>query len=74
MSDKFYRISIERLYNWILADEKEGKYFGPFVSGEIRDYIKELLNKNFMIRTCKKMPKNFIVKNVTLPVAQKVTG
>lgn len=28
MSDKFYRISIERLYNWIIADEKEDKLFG----------------------------------------------
>ena len=28
MSDKFHRIPIERLYNWIIADEKEGKFFG----------------------------------------------
>jgi len=30
MSDKFYRIPIERLYNWIVADEKEGKIFGLY--------------------------------------------
>ncbi len=30
MSDKFYRISIERLYNWIIAEEKEGRLFGLY--------------------------------------------
>ncbi len=30
MSDKFYRIPIERLYNWIIADEQEGKLFGLY--------------------------------------------
>ncbi|MCP5062825.1 MAG: putative selenate reductase subunit YgfK [Ignavibacteriae bacterium] len=30
MSDKFYRIPIERLCNWIVAEEKEGKIFGLY--------------------------------------------
>ncbi len=30
MSDKFYRISIERLFNWILNEEKEGRIFGIY--------------------------------------------
>ena len=30
MSDKFYRISIEQLFNWILAEEKEGRIFGLY--------------------------------------------
>ncbi|MBU0474114.1 MAG: putative selenate reductase subunit YgfK [Bacteroidetes bacterium] len=30
MSDKFYRISIERLFQWILNEEKEGKIFGIY--------------------------------------------
>ncbi len=30
MSDKFYRISIERLYQWILNEEKDGKIFGIY--------------------------------------------
>jgi putative selenate reductase len=30
MSDRFYRIPIERLFKWILADEKEGKIFGLY--------------------------------------------
>ncbi len=30
MSDKFYRISIERLFKWILNEEKEGRIFGIY--------------------------------------------
>ena len=30
MSDKFYRISIERLFNWIIQEEKEGRIFGLY--------------------------------------------
>ena len=30
MSDKFYRISIERLYKWILKEEAEGRIFGIY--------------------------------------------
>ncbi|MDA3859946.1 MAG: putative selenate reductase subunit YgfK [Melioribacteraceae bacterium] len=30
MSDKFYRISIERLFQWILNEEKEGRIFGIY--------------------------------------------
>jgi putative selenate reductase len=30
MSDKFYKIPIERLYNWILQEEKDGRIFGLY--------------------------------------------
>ena len=30
MSDKFYRISIERLFSWILKEEEEGRIFGIY--------------------------------------------
>ncbi len=30
MSDRFYRISIEKLIKWILAEEKEGRIFGIY--------------------------------------------
>jgi putative selenate reductase len=30
MSDKFYRIPIEKFFKWILAEEKEGKFFGLY--------------------------------------------
>jgi excinuclease ABC subunit C len=34
-----------------------GKLFGPFTSGEERDNLIRLLNRLFMLRTCKKLPK-----------------
>jgi excinuclease ABC subunit C len=34
-----------------------GKFFGPFVSAQERDYILQFLKKTFLLRTCKKMPK-----------------
>jgi len=30
MSDKFYRISIEQLFNWIIAEQKERRIFGLY--------------------------------------------
>lgn len=35
----------------------QGEYFGPFVSAELRDYIKDVLVKQFQLRTCRVMPK-----------------
>ncbi|MFP4523402.1 MAG: excinuclease ABC subunit UvrC [Candidatus Nanoarchaeia archaeon] len=35
----------------------KGEYFGPFVSAELRDYIKDVLVKQFQLRTCRVMPK-----------------
>jgi len=35
----------------------KGKFYGPFVSAQERDYILHFLRKTFMLRTCKKMPK-----------------
>lgn len=34
-----------------------GKFYGPFVSAQERDYILRFLRKTFTLRTCKKMPK-----------------
>ena len=34
-----------------------GKFYGPFVSAQERDYILHFLRKTFSLRTCKKMPK-----------------
>ena len=30
MSDKFYRIPIDRLFNWIINEEKLGRFFGIY--------------------------------------------
>jgi excinuclease ABC subunit C len=40
-----------------IIESNKGKFFGPFTSGEERDNLVKLLNKLFMLRTCKKMPK-----------------
>jgi len=49
--DVFPRLEIVR------SKTGKGKYFGPFISASEREYIFDFLKKNFMIRTCKKMPK-----------------
>jgi excinuclease ABC subunit C len=36
---------------------KPGRYYGPFVSGEAREYILKILRDTFQIRTCNKLPK-----------------
>jgi excinuclease ABC subunit C len=49
--EDFPRVLIARQKN------SEGKYFGPFVSAQERDYILWVLRKTFNLRTCKKLPK-----------------
>jgi excinuclease ABC subunit C len=34
-----------------------GDYYGPFVSGQQRNHLIELLKKTFKLRTCKRLPK-----------------
>ncbi|MFT4326822.1 MAG: excinuclease ABC subunit UvrC, partial [Candidatus Woesearchaeota archaeon] len=41
---------------------EEGTYFGPFVSGEARNYIYNFVNKTFKLRTCKKLPKKVCLR------------
>lgn len=36
---------------------EKGEYYGPFVSGQKRDYLIKLLRKIFKLRTCKRLPK-----------------
>ena len=40
----------------------KGKFFGPFVSGGSRDYLREFLTKTFKIRTCNKLPKKVCLR------------
>lgn len=49
--EKFPRIFIDRM------KKTKGKYFGPFVSAQERDYILRFIKKTFAIRTCKRLPK-----------------
>src|SRR4030042_3892958 len=49
--DEYPRLLIARQKN------EPGKYYGPFVSAQERDYVLWLLQKTFSLRTCKKLPK-----------------
>jgi excinuclease ABC subunit C len=42
--------------------EGSGRFFGPFVSAEQRDYIVKLLRKVFKVRTCRKLLKRACLK------------
>ncbi len=43
---------------------KSGKdLFGPFVSAQNRDYLLELINKTFKIRTCRTLPKRVCLRH-----------
>jgi len=55
----YIRITNETFPRLVVArDQREkGKYFGPFVSGQVRDDILQTLIKTFHIRTCKRLPK-----------------
>ena len=34
-----------------------GRFFGPFVSGQERDYVLQFLNRTLALRTCRRLPK-----------------
>lgn len=34
-----------------------GRFYGPFVSGQERDYVLQFLNRTMALRTCRKLPK-----------------
>jgi excinuclease ABC subunit C len=50
-NEDFPRVLIAR------GDRGRGKYYGPFISAQERDYILHFLRKTFHLRTCKKLPK-----------------
>lgn len=43
----------------LIARQKrgEGKFYGPFISAQERDYVLEFVRKTFLLRTCKKLQK-----------------
>jgi len=49
--ESFPRIQIARTKSY------KGRYFGPFISAQERDYILQFLKKTFLLRTCKRLPK-----------------
>jgi len=56
----YIRITNEDFPRILIARSKKGKgkFYGPFVSAKERDYVLRFLRKTFMLRTCKRMPKN----------------
>lgn len=60
-SKKYASIEItdEKFPRLLIARTKHGRgeFFGPFVSGQKRDYIINFLKKTFKLRTCKRLPK-----------------
>lgn len=55
----YLMITEEKYPRLLLARNKseKGRYYGPFVSADTREEVRELLIKTFKIRTCKKLPK-----------------
>jgi excinuclease ABC subunit C len=55
----YIELTREKFPRLVIARKRvsSGKYFGPFVSGTDRNYVRELIIKTFKIRTCKKFPK-----------------
>ena len=55
----YLEITDEKYPRLIIARKRKntGKYYGPFVSAQKRDYIKEHITKTFRLRTCRKVPK-----------------
>jgi excinuclease ABC subunit C len=55
----YIKITKEEFPRLLIARKKEddSEYFGPFTSGEKRDYVLQILIRTFKIRTCKKLPK-----------------
>ena len=55
----FIQLTNEEFPRVLLARNKtgKGKFYGPFVSAQERDYILHFLRKTFALRTCKKMLK-----------------
>ncbi len=58
-SHAYIKITEEKYPRAVIARRKtgKGKYYGPFVSAQERDYILHFIKKTFNLRTCKKLKK-----------------
>ena len=50
-NEKFPRLVIARIKT------SKGRFYGPFISAQERDYILHLLRRTFLLKTCKRIPK-----------------
>jgi len=64
-SHSYIKITDEKYPRIVIARRKVGKgrYFGPFVSANERDYILHFIKKTFKLRTCKKLKKKPCLRN-----------
>ncbi len=55
----FIQLTNEEFPRLVIARQKrgDGRFYGPFVNAQERDYVYQFLNRTFSLRTCKKMPK-----------------
>ncbi len=58
-SHSYIKITDEKFPRALISRRKvgKGKYYGPFVSAQERDYILHFIKKTFNLRTCKKLKK-----------------
>ncbi len=76
----YIKVTDETIPRLLLARQKIGKghFYGPFVSGSIRDEILKTLNNSFQLCTCKILPKRpclrFHLGLCTAPCVQKVSA
>jgi excinuclease ABC subunit C len=58
-SHTFILLTNEKYPRVLIARQKkgDGKFFGPFISAQERDYVLQFIRKTFMLRTCKKLQK-----------------
>ena len=50
-NEEFPRLVIARIKT------SKGRFYGPFISAQERDYILHLLRRTFLLKTCKRIPK-----------------
>jgi excinuclease ABC subunit C len=55
----FIRLTEEPFPRLVIARRRDrpGRYFGPFVSADERDYVLRYLQKTFALRTCRRLPR-----------------
>jgi len=56
----FIQVTDEEFPRLLVARGKAsgpGHFYGPFISGQERDYVLQFLNRTMALRTCKKLPK-----------------
>jgi len=76
----YIQVTDEAIPRLLLARQKLGKghFYGPFVSGTIRDEILKTLNNSFQLRTCKTLPKRPCLRYhlglCTAPCIEKVSA